>query len=530
MKATAVILVLSFASTAAAQTPPAFTATTHTLPTFAMRTYARDVNHDGRPDLLLMSIQPGSMYAFPYDIGVMLGTASGTLGPLMPLGINSILDFDCGDVNGDGNLDIVAVGFGQIETWLGVGDGTFTGPMFTTPILGNQSNRVRLVDFDNDMNLDAFLVLRTSTKFSDVYLALGTGSGGFQAATKVSQFLHFAPSVGVFDINLDGKLDATVSGLPYCGYCAPGPQQQPPMIVYLANSTGSGFTYILYAEPNYAVQMEGADVTSDGVPDLTFVEGGGPKLTIRNPTPAGLTPIASATMDGGITKYEFTDFDGDGLQDVLAFTSQTQTQYSMSIAMGTSPTTWAPAVSVVAMQSNYNIDFAVADFDVDGRMDFVVPSMWAPTITQCRQNYASPSGIVAYGTGTPGCSGAVALDAVGSLSASQNGITITASNAPASATGLFFFGDAFANPGVDSLFTGALLHVDLFQSTIVASAPMVSQSGGTASLFIPGQPSPQIIGTTLFAQAAFVEPPTSQCSGALAGIVTSRGLSITIQP
>ena len=108
-----------------------------------------------------------------------------------------------GDVNGDGNLDIVAANGGSniVAVLLGDGTGGFTT---TTAGLGGGRNRFdALGDFNGDGKLD---VVTANQGTSEVSVLLGDGTGGFTASTVGTGSVD-TYSVAVGDVNGDGKLD-----------------------------------------------------------------------------------------------------------------------------------------------------------------------------------------------------------------------------------------------------------------------------------------------------------------------------------
>jgi hypothetical protein len=82
-----------------------------------------DLNHDGRADAVVNQGFTGIL--------VLLGTADGTLSPGASYAAPGILnDLEMGDLDRDGNLDVVAANFSadKVSIWHGNGDGTLTGP------------------------------------------------------------------------------------------------------------------------------------------------------------------------------------------------------------------------------------------------------------------------------------------------------------------------------------------------------------------------------------------------------------------
>jgi hypothetical protein len=120
---------------------------------------------------------------------------------------------DVGDLNKDGNLDLVVTtflnaGLGRVIVLFGNGTGGFiAGPSLVT---GDSPHSVVIKDFNNDGNLD----LATANQFATGSLSLffGNGSGGFSSATNITADGFRNPSqLKADDFNKDGNQDIITS-------------------------------------------------------------------------------------------------------------------------------------------------------------------------------------------------------------------------------------------------------------------------------------------------------------------------------
>lgn len=150
---------------------------------------ARDVNGDGRPDLLVSNCMPSDRAVCgiqPGVISVLLGNGDGTFQPAKTY--QTAGDFadrlSVADLNGDRKLDLaVATGEG-VEVWLGNGDGTFHAQK---SYISEGSRAVVVADMNRNGNPDL-----VSTVSSGVAVLLHVGN---QATTTT---LTSAPNPSVY--------------------------------------------------------------------------------------------------------------------------------------------------------------------------------------------------------------------------------------------------------------------------------------------------------------------------------------------
>jgi hypothetical protein len=283
----------------------------------AVEPLLKDLNGDGRPDVLTSKIVLGTTSGAPISTSVLAYSANngdGTFATLanIPLTVGGVDpqcpvgQVDIADVNGDGIPDIVAA---------------YQGDALCYSTL-----------FEESLQLAGTLTAGTIP--SGVYILLGQGNGQFQAS-----FLAYGQAANVLklaDLNGDGKLDLIVSDGtvfgPYDPFTGVSSLISNPYGTYLLPGNGDGTFNTTNAQTllplTEVVSITPGDFDGDGKQDLVLgvvgqVDGSGNFLpaTTGNYTvkgngdftfqqPSILTPGTFA-LDA-----KFADLNGDGLPDL----------------------------------------------------------------------------------------------------------------------------------------------------------------------------------------------------------------------
>jgi hypothetical protein len=211
-----------------------------------------------------------------------------------------ITDMALGDLNLDGNTDVVILGdrtAGGIEVLLGNGDGTF-GPshLYDVP---NAFGNLSVGDFNGDGVPDLLSGNGSGILF-------GNGDGTFQAVRSTGVTgVASSSGVAVGDFNGDGRLDlATLSGTKVSVWLGRGDGTFASPVTVTLSATANGI-------------FAGRFQPRRGFDDLiAYAEGGPVSIVFSNGDGTFQTPKTPFRLPDGLDITAVGDFNGDGAADI----------------------------------------------------------------------------------------------------------------------------------------------------------------------------------------------------------------------
>ena len=294
-----------------------------------------DLNNDAKLDLLVVCSGNGGR------VDVLQGNGDGTFTVGTPLTVGPPGTPALGDLNGDGNLDLVVANPYNNAGWaqIALGDGSLGFTVSVYDGLANGPRGVALADLNGDGRLDlvaATYVGGDGNVNGSVSIRRGTGTGSFLPATDAtSQELSASGAwvVAVADFTGDGYPDVAVDR-PYAA--------SSPLSVWAGNASGSinataiTTSLVPFAGGGQAFWLSTGDVDGNGSIDLLapIANLNGGAVAVFKYAAGAFTGPTYLNTAGGSNNYTATlgDLNNDGALD-LAVPTTLSTSTSIQVAL-----------------------------------------------------------------------------------------------------------------------------------------------------------------------------------------------------
>lgn len=321
-----------------------------------------DVDSDGDLDLL---VSQGSNYGtLARFVAVRLNNGQGTFSAAPDVSVGTTTapnELVMADVDGDGDLDLLAACSTVVSVRLNNGQGGFSGGSDVSVLVNASSLAVGDLDADGDLDLLTYTQNNGQTVAS---IRLNQGNGTFAGGSELA-VAGGSGALALGDVDNDGDLDLVTAGFT-SGY------------IYTCFNLGSGTfglptTHLIGNNP---AGVALADV--DGDSDLDLVVGCARSNTVETRLNNGSGQYAATGTSVVVSDYPhdlcLTDFDSDGDLDLLVGHT-----YSGNVSVRLNTGGVFGGGSNVAMGTTYTSGLAVGDLDGDQDIDFVTGAPGAGT-------------------------------------------------------------------------------------------------------------------------------------------------------
>ncbi len=282
-----------------------------------------------------------------------------------------------GDIDGDGDLDLVMTGFDgsarHFKTYLNNGSGTFTLFHSRTPTLSASS--LALGDLDGDGDLD--LVISGDNGGTKFFLTfLNEGDGSFSQSQVFSPGLSLG-SLALGDLDADGDPDLVATG-----------DDGSTKITKVFQNNGSGF-FSLHQSITPGVcdsAIALGDLNNDGSPDLVLTGFDGTSSYFKTFTNSGAGAFFQLQNFMPSLRYAgvvLGDLDKDGFLDMIIAGAEGGTDYFRSY--------FNNGAGVMSLSQTLGVGVSLAslvlgDLNGDGDLDLVISGSEPPAHTTVFQN------------------------------------------------------------------------------------------------------------------------------------------------
>lgn len=313
-----------------------------------------DLNNDGRIDLVSANASDSTLGIFFQDPSLKFEASEGFFfsATLQVFGPDSV---EAADLNGDANLDLVTNG-SQLTIFIQQFFGSFATS--ANPSLGN-GGKVTTADLNNDGALD---LIQAGTQGSNIGLFLQTSPGIFTPTPTLVPSANFPADVNVADLDADGDPDLISTG-----------SFNSEIELFIRDESGTYAPSPADLSLDQLSSVATADLDNDGDTDIAATSLSDNITFFYQTNPGefteGTRKLATAS---GPASLAAVDIDGDGRVDLANVNSSVFSSPQFTVYLQDSPGRFAVGASEFSTSDILPI-IKAADLNGDGVLDLACP-------------------------------------------------------------------------------------------------------------------------------------------------------------
>lgn len=266
------------------------------------------------------------------------------------------------DLDGDGDLDLIATSGDEVLTFLADGAGALTESSRTSLAMGAAPRAAAVADVDEDGLLD-LIVPNGGT--DDVTVLLADGSGGY-GVDRTWTALVDTEDLTAGDFDEDGHVD-------YAVVTSPPSLSSSVIIVHFGDGAGDFTRLASFMADHTAEDIRAADMNDDRHLDLVVGHDNitGHVTLLHGDGLGGFVAGPVLSVDAGVDELELVDFDADGVMDIVTV-SGTRPRGLITVFFGDGAGGYPSPGEYATLP--FGSTLAIGDFDEDRHLDVAAGS------------------------------------------------------------------------------------------------------------------------------------------------------------
>jgi len=300
---------------------------------------------------------------FQFTAATSPSTGRFNQGPDFPVDPNSNpYNLATGDVDGDGDLDVLTANFGgSVSVLLNNGSGAYARGQ--NLMVAGAPLAIVLADLDGDGDLD-FATANGLGSTGTVNIRLNNGSGTFSGTTSVTTGFRSngaGNGLAVGDVDGDGDLDLLTSYLPSSTNTNNG------LVGVLLNNGSASFSITQQVTtPSFPYEVALGDVDNDGDLDMLVEASGSNSVLVRlNNGSGNFTGFSEVAVGNNPIGLALGDLDGDGDLDLV--TANSSLNRDLSVRLNDGQGNFSGTQNITLPSIPYGV--RLGDVDGDGDLD-----------------------------------------------------------------------------------------------------------------------------------------------------------------